>query len=89
MTQLKEKKEKKGRAAMPETAKLVDELRAAYGAERIDGAIAAGQRARREYIALQAASGKAVADRWLASQRFAQGCFHAVENGIEVGIVRR
>ena len=88
MTLSEVKEEKKGRAAMPATAELVDELRAALGRELVDGAIAAGQRARREYQARVAAEGKPAADRWLALQRFPQGCFHAVENGIEVGVAR-
>jgi len=43
---------KQGRALMPGVAAIVDEFRQAYGAERVDAAIAAGQRARREYQAL-------------------------------------
>jgi hypothetical protein len=88
MTLNAEKVEKKGRERMPATAALVDELRQAFGAERIDAAIAAGQQARREYQARVQAEGKSSADRWLARQRFPAGCFHAVENGIEVGIAR-
>lgn len=88
MTLIEKKGEKKGRAAMPATALLVDELRAVLGSELVDGAIAAGQRARREYQARLDADGKPAADRWLARQRFPQGCFHAVEGGIEVGIAR-
>jgi hypothetical protein len=80
--------QKQGRQKMPATAALVDELRQAFGAERIDAAIAAGQKARREYQARVQAEGKTSADRWLARQRFPAGCFHAVENGIEVGIAR-
>jgi len=79
---------KQGRALMPGVAAIVDEFRQAYGAERVDAAIAAGQRARREYQALLEANGKAAADRWLRGQRFPHGCFHAAEAGHEVGIRR-
>jgi hypothetical protein len=80
--------EKKGRALMPVVASMVDELRAAYGAERVNAAIAAGQRARREYQARLASDGPTLAKRWLAAQKFPQGCFWAVEGGNEVGVQR-
>lgn len=81
-------KEKKGRALMPETAALVDELRAAYGAERVDAAIAAGQRAKREYAARVASDGPTLAKRWLAAQKFPSGSFWASEGGNDVGLKR-
>ena len=61
MTEKKEGEEKKGRALMPVVASMVDELRAAYGAERVNAAIAAGQRARREYQARLASDGPTLA----------------------------
>jgi hypothetical protein len=88
MTEKKEGEEKKGRALMPVVAAMVDELRAAYGAERVNAAIAAGQRARREYQARLASDGPTLAKRWLAAQKFPQGCFWAEEGGNEVGVQR-
>jgi hypothetical protein len=79
---------KKGRALMPETAALVDELRALWGVERVNAAIAAGQRARRDYQARVETQGQARADAWLRSQKFPQGCFGAVEGEHEVGVMR-
>ena len=86
MTMKQEEPEKKARAAMPDTAALVDELRAALGREFVDGAIAAGQRARREYQRRVATVGQVGADAWLASQRFPQGCFWAIEGEHQVGV---
>jgi hypothetical protein len=88
MNEKKEEEGKKGRALMPCTAALVDELRAAYGAERIDAAIAAGQRARREYQARLASDGPTLAKRWLAAQKFPAGSFWAEEGGNQVGVRR-
>jgi hypothetical protein len=88
MTEKKEGEEKKGRALMPVVASMVDELRAAYGAERVNAAIAAGQRARREYQARLASDGPTLAKRWLAAQKFPAGCFLAEEGGNEVGVQR-
>lgn len=73
---------------MPETAALVDELRALWGVERVNAAIAAGQRARRDYQARVETQGRERADAWLRSQKFPQGCFGAVEDGHEVGVMR-
>jgi hypothetical protein len=86
MTMTQEEPEKKARAAMPETAALVDELRAALGREFVDGAIAAGQRARREYQRRVATVGQEAADAWLASQQFPAGAFFAEEAGHQVGV---
>lgn len=73
---------------MPNTAELVDELRQVLGAARVDAAIAAGQRARRHYSAVQAEHGTEAADAWLKTQKFPQGCFWATEKGLEVGVRR-
>lgn len=73
---------------MPETAALVDELRAVLGAEKVDAAIRAGQRAKREYAALVASQGQRRADVWLASKKWPGGVFWASEGGHEVGIRR-
>lgn len=86
MTIKQEEPEKKARVVMPHTAALIDELRAALGRELIDGAIAAGQRARREYQRRVATVGQAAADAWLANQRFPQGCFWASEGEHQVGV---
>ena len=74
------------RQQMPDTAELVDELRAALGAELVDKAIAAGQQARREFRRLEAEKGLAHAKAWLARQKWPQGRFWAAEAGSEVGI---
>lgn len=75
-----------GRHAMPTTAALVDELRAALGREFVDGAIAAGQRARREYQRMVLTVGQQEADAWLRRQQFPGGAFFADENGHQVGV---
>ncbi len=76
---------KAGRETMPETAAIVDELRREFGREVIDAAIAAGQRLRREYQAIEQQHGQGRADLWLRRQALPLGAFHAVEGGIEVG----
>ena len=73
---------------MPATAALVAELRAAWGSERVDAALAAGQQARREFKRLEAAYGRADADAWLARQKFPNGRLYACEGGREVGVMR-
>ena len=73
---------------MPATAALVDELRAVFGAEKIDAAIKAGMRAGREHAALVASQGQRQADAWLARQKFPAGLFWASEGGHEVGVRR-
>ena len=73
---------------MPNTASLVDELRAVLGTEKVDAAIRAGQRARREYAGLVASRGQRQADAWLAGQKFPAGLFWACEGGNEVGVRR-
>ena len=77
------------RDVMPDTASIVDDLRAALGHGLVDAAIAAGQRASREYATRRADGGEARADAWLAAERFPQGCFWAKEGGIEAGVRRR
>ena len=76
------------RQEMPATAALVDELRAVLGAEKVDAAIRAGQRAKREHAALVASHGQPQADAWLGRQKFPAGLFWAIEGGNEVGIRR-
>lgn len=71
---------------MPDTAALVDELRAVLGAALVDAAIKAGQQAKREYEQRRQDHGKARADAWLVRQPFAAGRFWAEENGHQVGI---
>lgn len=81
--------EKKARGLMPETARLVDELRQQFGAELIDQAIAEGQRLRREYRARIERNGQAEADAWLDRQKTPGGCFCASERGYSVGAMPR
>jgi RNA polymerase-interacting CarD/CdnL/TRCF family regulator len=76
------------RAQMPNTAAMVDELRAVLGTEKVDAAIRAGQRARREHAAMVASAGQRQADAWLARQKFPAGLFWASEGGHEVGLRR-
>lgn len=83
---MKETERKTAREAMPATAALVDELRQVFGQEFVDGAIAAGQRARRDHARMVLTVGQAAADAWLARQSFPQGRFWAEENNLEVGI---
>lgn len=77
---------KTAREAMPMTAALVDELRQALGREFVDGAIAAGQRARRQHQRMVLTVGQQEADAWLRRQQFPGGAFFAEENGHEVGV---
>ena len=76
------------RQEMPVTAELVDGLRAVLGAEKVDAAIRAGQRARREHAALVASQGQRQADAWLGRQKFPAGLFWASEGGHSVGVRR-
>ena len=70
---------------MPGVAGIVDDLRAVFGAEVIDGAIAAGVKLQREHARIVATQGQAVADGWLARQRTPKGAFMAAEAGRTVG----
>lgn len=78
--------EKKGAVLMPTAAQLIAELRAACGAELIDGALAASQQARREFKRLQAEQGDRAAHAWLSRQRFPNGRLWLVEGEHNVGI---
>ena len=71
---------------MPATAALVAELRAVWGAERIDAALAAGQQARREFKRLEGLHGAAHAQAWLGRQKWPHGRFWASEGGREIGV---
>lgn len=82
-----QKEEKKGRAEMPLTAEMVDQLREMLGVERVNAAIQAGVRAEREFRAIEAAKGLAEAQRWLRAQKFPAGAFMAVEGDKRVGIL--
>lgn len=73
------------RVHMPVTAGIVDELRQAWGAARVDAAIATGVRLQREHARIQATQGQVVADRWLRLQRVPAGCFMSTEAGRTVG----
>jgi hypothetical protein len=81
-----EEKKREKRQEMPVTAAWVDQLRQALGAELVDGAIKAGQQARREYASRVQCYGQQQADEWLARQHFLKGRFWASEGGHEVGI---
>ena len=70
---------------MPGVAGIVDDLRAAFGVELVDAAIAAGVKLQREHARILATQGQAVADGWLARQRTPGGCFRAAEGARVVG----
>ena len=74
------------RQSMPATAGWVDELRQALGKDKVDAAIAAGIKARREHDRLVQEFGPAHAAAWLKRQRFPAGVFFAREAGCEVGV---
>ena len=74
---------------MPVTAQIVADLRAWFGAEKVDAAIKAGQQARREHQRRLGQFGQAQADAWLARQSFPLGLFWAEEGAHTVGIQRR
>ena len=78
--------EKKGAVLMPTAAQLIADLRAACGAELIDGALAASQQTRREFKRLQAEQGDRAAHAWLSRQRFPNGRLWLVEGEHNVGI---
>ena len=80
--------EKTAAQVMPATAALVAELRAVWGSERVDAALAAGQQARREFKRLEAAYGREDAEAWLRRQKFPNGRLYACEGGREVGVMR-
>jgi len=73
------------RVHMPVVAGIVDELRQAFGAAVVDGAIAAGVKLQREHARIVATQGQAVADKWLRLQRTPAGSFTAAEAGRTVG----
>ena len=75
------------RSEMPGIAAIVDDLRAAFGAAVIDGAIAAGVKLQREHARIVATQGQAVADGWLRRQRTPKGAFVATEGGRTVGVM--
>lgn len=72
--------------AMPQTAALVAELRQRCGDALVNAALAAGQRAKREYSRLEAEKGTHAANAWLSRQKFPQGRFWASEGVSEVGV---
>ena len=74
------------RKAMPATAGWVDELRQALGKDKVDAAIAAGIKARREHDRMAREFGPAHAAAWLKRQSFHAGAFFAREAGREVGV---
>lgn len=76
------------RDVMPDTAALVDDLRAMWGAERVNAAIATGVRLQREHARLVAIQGQHAADLWLKRQPTPMGCFRAVEGGRQVGVLK-
>ena len=80
--------EKTAAQVMPATAALVAELRAVWGVELFNAALAASQQAGREYRRLEAAYGREDAEAWLARQKFPHGRFWACEGGREVGVQR-
>lgn len=73
------------RDAMPEAARLVDELRAALGRQFVDDALRQGLRLQREHARLQLERGHAAADAWLGAQRPATASLRLVEAGRQVG----
>lgn len=75
------------RAAMPDTAAIVDELRAWLGVELVDQAIANGRRLQRQFEALAAEQGEPRARLWLDQQRPAGPVFAALEAGLQVGVM--
>jgi hypothetical protein len=71
---------------MPDTAEIVADLRVMLGTERVNAAIAAGQKAKREFRRLEALHGLAYAQAWARAQKWPNGRFWASEGGLEVGI---
>jgi len=75
------------RDQMPESAAIVDDLRAMLGRELVDAAIVAGRQLQRQHAALAAEQGPAVADRWLARQAPSGPVFACTEGGLAVGLM--
>lgn len=73
------------REAMPEAAKLVDELRLAFGREWVDAALRQGIALQRRAEQLQAQQGRASAQAWLARQRPAGAALRLREGDLQVG----
>lgn len=73
------------RQAMPEAARLVDELRRNLGREWVDGALRQGIRLQRQHADRRVRHGQAQADAWLAAQRPSGASLRLLEAGLQVG----
>ncbi len=73
------------REQMPESARLVDQLREQMGREWVDAALREGIRLQRQHADRRARHGQARADAWLAAQRPAGASLRLLEAGLQVG----
>lgn len=73
------------REAMPEAARLVDELRATLGRQFVDDALRQGLALQREHARRQLEHGRARADAWLRAQRPTTATLRLAEAGRQVG----
>lgn len=73
------------REAMPQAARLVDELRLALGRDWVDAALRQGIALQRGFEQLQAKQGRAAAQAWLARQHPAGASLRLREGGLQVG----
>ena len=75
------------RRAMPDTAAIVDDLRAWLGADLVNQAIVNGRRLQRQFEALALEQGEARARLWLDQQSTVGPVFAAAEAGLQIGVM--
>lgn len=73
------------RAAMPQAAFLVDQLRQALGRQWVDDALREGIRLQREHARLEQLQGAPAADAWLCRQRPGKPSMRITEACVQVG----
>lgn len=83
-----EKNEGRGgglRQAMPESARLVDQLRELFGRQWVDDALRRGMSLQREHARIAQLKGAAAAQAWLRVQRVPGPSLRLLEAGQQVG----
>ena len=73
------------RDKMPDTARVVDEMRTWLGRDAVDKAIRTAEKARKEFERVLATEGEDAAERWRA-RNWDRCTFHAEENGHVIGL---
>lgn len=73
------------RQAMPESARLVDQLRELFGRQWVDDALRRGIALQREHARIASLRGAAAANAWLRVQRVTGPSLRLLEAGRQVG----